>query len=279
MLTRTRPVLWGAALITAVTLGLAACGQTGNRQQPGAGPSRPAPTSSHPAPPPKTSPPPAASAAPELAAFVAAAQRADTEIRHAAALINGDIGTTSMRFRPATLAAIRAIDNESVMRAAPAGLPASLLRDVIVVYGDLDSRTAAFNGVEVYGGSGHPVPVGGRDGQSLLRGLHNGAPAAARFNADLAAVRADAQRTPPVTIAAPDSRAAAELALRFDSIENRNGCSEEFGGWAPTQLEPVVWQPSTTQHPTAYEGTINGIRFQAIYHPAQQAWGIIIYAC
>jgi hypothetical protein len=44
--------------------------------------------------------------------------------------------------------------------------------------------------------------------------MGNGAPTAARFGADLAAARALAEETSPVTPPAPDSRAAAELALR-----------------------------------------------------------------
>jgi len=91
-------------------------------------------------------------------------------------------------------------------------------------------------------------------------------------------VRTLVQQTPPVTIAPPDSRSAAELALRLDSIDHRNACSGAFGGWAPTGLETIVWQPSTDQHSGHYAGTIGGVRFQANYL-AEHAWEIIIYAC
>jgi hypothetical protein len=84
-----------------------------------------------------------------------------------------------------------------------------------------------------------------------------------------------AQQTPPVTVAA---RAAAELALRLHFRSLGNTCSEMFGGWAPTSLGTVVWEPGTDQHPGHYERTISGIRFQADYS-AEHGWEIIIYAC
>lgn len=270
-----RPALRGAGLIVVITLGLAACGQATTPAPGGGTPapsSRPAPSST------RATAPPAPSAARQLAAFMAAAEDADGQLRHAAALVNGDIGATSMRFTPATLAAIRGLGNAPATRAIPAGLPTELLREVLVVYGDLASRTGAFGGVRVYGSSGRELPTGGQDAKEVLRGLHNGAPAAARFNADLAAVHTLAQQTPPVNIAPPDSRAAAELALRLDSINKRNSCSDDFGGWAPSTLEPVIWQPSTDQHFSHYAGTISGIRFQADY-TAGHGWEIIIYAC
>jgi hypothetical protein len=278
MRTRVRSVLGGAGLIAIVALGLAACGQTpaspsGGRTGPA--PSRPAPASTHAAVP---TTPAAPSEATRLAAFFAAAEQADGQLHHAAALVNGGIGTTSMRFTPATLAAVRAVGLAPVASAIPAGLPAGLLRAALVVYGDLSSRTWALNGVREYGFSGRALPIGGPEAKSVLRGLRNGAPAAARFGGDLAAAHTLAQQSPLVTAAAPDSRAAAELALRLQSIGLQNGCSDQFGGYAPTSLEPVIWQPSTDQHSGRYEGTINQVRFQANY-TAQHGWQIIIYAC
>jgi hypothetical protein len=280
-----RPALRGAGLIAVITFGLAACGQATTPAPGGRTPapsSRPAPGSTRAAtapPSPSASPSPSPpSAAGQLAAFTAAAEHSDGQLRHAAALVNGDIGATSMRFTPATLAAIRDLDNAPAARAIPAGLPAELLREVLVVYGDLASRTGAFGGVRAYGSPGRALPIGSQDAKVLLRGLHNGAPAAARFNADLAAVRTLAQQTPPVTIAPPDSRAAAELALRLDSIDKQNFCSDDFGGWAPATLQPVIWQPATAQHSGHYEGTISGIRFQADY-TAAHGWNILIDAC
>lgn len=266
MRARARRALQGAGLTAVISLGLAACGQaTAPTPKGGTTPAswRPAPSST------RATTPPVPSAAGQLAAFTAAAEQADSRLHHAAALVNSDIGATSMRFTPATLAAIGDLDNAPVARAIPAGLPTELLREVLVVYGDLASRAGAFGGVRVYGSSGRALPIGGQDAKEVLRGLRNGAPAAARFNADLAAAR---------TIAPPDSRAAAELALWLNSIDLRNTCSYTFGGWAPTSLEPVVWQPGADQHSGHYEGTISGIRFQANY-TAGHGWEININAC
>jgi hypothetical protein len=275
--------------VLAVTVGLAAgCGSTAPpgasstpssraaTSIPGGGTipatSRPAPTTT------STTAPPASSAATQLAAFFTAAQHTDSQLTHAAALINGDIAATSMRFTPATIAAVRGIELAPVASALPAGLPTEMLREVLVVYGDLASRTDALNGVRAYGSSGRKLPIGSPEAQSVLGGLHNAAPAAARFDGDLSAARTLAQQTPRVTVAAPDSRAALELALRLQSISLRNSCDEDFGGYAPTSLETIVWQPSTDQHPSHYQGLIGGIRFAADY-TIQHAWKINIYAC
>lgn len=267
-----------AGLMTTIALGLAACGHATTPPQGGGTPatsSRPAASSS--AASTRATAPPAPSAEGQLGAFIAAAEQADSQLHHAAVLVNADISTTSMRFTSATLATVRALDNAQAARAIPAGLPVELLREALAVYGDLSSRTAAFGGVEQYGYPGRELPIGGEDARSVLRGLHNGASAAARFDADLAALRSLAQQTPPLTIAAPDSRAAAELALRIFSIDKANGCSEEFGGFAPAQLEAVIWYPAS-DHSHHYEGTISGTSFRAGY-TASHGWEIFINAC
>lgn len=279
-----RQALRGASMIAVIALGIAACGQ-GRGPASGGGPaapsSRSAPggTRAVTPPPASTRPvPPGPTAAGQLAAFVAAAEHADSQLRHAAALVNADIGAASMRFTPATMAAVRGLDYTAPGAAIPAGLPAGLLEDVMVVCGDLASRDGAFNGVRIFGSSGRELPIGGQDARDLLRGLRNGAPAAARFGADLAAVRTLARQTPPVRIAPPDSRAAAEVAVRLDSLGRRNHCSYDFGGWAPAALEPLTWQPAADQHAGHYAGTIGGIRFQADY-AAGHGWSVTIYAC
>jgi hypothetical protein len=219
----------------------------------------------------------APSATGQLAPFVAAAGQADGQLRHAARLVNGEIGSTSMRFTPATLAAIRDLSTMPAARAIPADLPAGLLRAVLVVYGDLASRRAAFGGIERYGHSGE-LTIGRHDANEVLRGLHNGAPAAARYGADLAAMLSLAQQTPPLSLALPDSRDAAELALRLSSIDKHNGCSDLFGGYAPAVLESVIWHSGAGQRSGHYEGTIDTVRFEADYG-AEHGWEINIHAC
>ena len=268
--------LVGSVLIAAVAL--TACGHSTATSPAGTTTSssaQPAPSSGPSTPGGATSPGP--SAANQVAGFAAAAQSADAQIRHAAALINGGIGRTSMRFAPATLAAIRAIDITSAARAIPAGLPPGLLRAVIVVYGDLAARKGSLSGVLLYDPESTSLPIGGPDAKGVLRCLHNGAPAAARFGADLSAMLALARQIPPVTLAGPESRAAAEVAVRVESISKVNFCSYDCGGYAPTQLEPIFWNPAT--RPGHYDGTIGQMtRFQADYH-AGQGWVVSINAC
>jgi hypothetical protein len=129
----------------------------------------------------------------------------------------------------------------------------------------------------MFGSSGGELPAGGQDAQNVLRGLRNGSAAAVSFDGDLAAVQALAARTPPVTVASPDSRASAELAIRLDSIDKHNVCSGQFGGWVPAALENISLRPGTDSS-TDYEGTISGIRFQAEYTEAG-GWAVNIYAC
>ena len=270
-----RSVPRAAGMIAVIALTLTSCGRATTPASGGGtapAPSRPAQASTH------ATAPATPSATTQLAAFFAAAACADSQLRHAAALINGDIGAQSIRFTPATIAAVRGIDLAPAAAALPAGLPAEMLREVLAVYGDLASRRGAFGGVDIYGFSDHALPIGGRDARSVLRGLRNGAPAAARFNGDLTAARALAQRTPPVTVAAPDSRAALELALRLDVITRRNTCSMMFGGYAPTSLAPIVWQRGAGQNARHNEGLVGGARFTADY-TARHGWKIVIYAC
>ena len=130
-----------AGLVAVITLGLAACGHaTAPPLARGttATPSRPAPASSTSST--STATPAAPSAAGQLAAFISAAEQAESQLRHTAALINSGISATSMRFTPATVAAVQALSNAPVARAIPAGLPTGLLRTTMVVYGDLASR-------------------------------------------------------------------------------------------------------------------------------------------
>ena len=182
-----------------------------------------------------------------------------------------------MQFSRAALDSVRAIDIASPARAIPAGLPQDLLRDVMTVYGDLASRSASLNGVWLYDSEGTKLPITGPDAKGILRCLHNGAPAAHRFGADLAAMLTLARQIPPLTLAGPESRAAAEVAVRVTLITRPNFCSYECGGYAPIQLDPLTWNPAT--RPGHYDGTVGGTgRFWADYH-AGHGWVADINAC
>ncbi len=268
---RRRSAAMTAAILVA---GLAGCGST-VAPGTGGGASSPAPATTSPAP---ATTSPASSAADQLAGFFAAAQLADAQLRHAAALVNEGIGTSSMSFSPAALAAVNALDTAPVARAIPAGLPAELLRRVVLVYSDLESRTASLKGISNTGYTSGRLPISSQDGSYIYRCLGNGAPAAARFGADLAAARALAGATPPVTVAAPDSRAAAELAVQITFINLGNTGCDSCGGGVLTTLGTIIWQRHYELEGRYSDGTINGLRFNAGYH-AGTGWQVQLWAC
>lgn len=257
---RTWRLVRTATITLILAAGLAACGSA---KAPGAGggPPNPAtPASSGSAP----------SAADQLAGFFSAAGALDSQLRQAAALVNGGVGKTSMSFPPATQAVVSALSTKEVARAIPAGLPAELLRQTLLVYSGLESRTTSLRGVPMFGDES-PLKLSSQDGKYVYGCLRNGAPAAARFTADLAALRAAALAAQPIALAAPDSRAAAELALRVQAINLHNSGCMECGGFVATTLAPVVWTSRSG-------GTVNGIQFQVIYH-AGTGWEARIWAC
>lgn len=231
------------------------------------------------APPGTTSPSgqPSASAADQLAGFFSAAQAADARLHHAAALANAGIGAKTIHLSPSTVAAVKALDLTAVEHAIPAGLPSELQRQVMLVYSDLVSRTWAFNRYLMYR-SRTTLPASGTEGRDLVRCLGNGAPAAARYDADLAAARAYAQTVPPLTVAAPDSRAAAEVLLRVDLIKIANGGCGSCGGRVFTQLPTVVWQRQTEPGFGYSDGYVNHVRFSAHYR-AGHGWDVVLFAC
>jgi len=276
----------GAALLLVGALALSGCGQSNPAPSPGASSSgAPSPagrvsSASSPAttvvPHSGTPTPAAPSALGQLMPFIAVAGQADGQLRHAASLVNAGITSTSMYFSRATLDAVRDLSAAPAGRAIPAGLPAALLRAVLVVYGDLDSRAAAFGGVLTYGSSG-TMAIGSPDARNVLTGLRHGAPAAASFGADLAAVRTLAGQSAPVTIARPESRAAAGLAVRLATIDRHNFCSDLFGGWVPTALATIRWDESASRARHC-EGMIDDIGFDADYSAAH-GWQADIHAC
>ena len=152
------------------------------------------------------------SASDSLARYFDAAQAVDRDLAKAAALINKNFHPDpSKPLIPdkATAQAVEAADPDRAAKELPAGLPAKLLQAVLVVHSELVSRRAALNGIW-------------EGGAECFR---NGAPAAARFPDDLAAARNLAAALASSEVAAPDSPAAAELAVRLREIDARNlGC-------------------------------------------------------
>ncbi len=285
--------LAATALATAVlAVSMVACGRT---VAPGAGgtpapPTATTPGSTHvPAPVPTSAParspvpapahpvPPRPSAAGQLAGFFAAAATASDQLKRAAVLVNQGMGKSTLNFSPQALAAVKALDTTAAARAIPAGLPPELLRQVLLVYSDLVSRHLALDRIWFYR-SDYPMPRSASDAEYLYRCMGNGAPAAARFAADLSSARALAARTPPVTPPAPDSRPAAELAVRIYDIGLRNSGCGSCGGYVSTTLARVVWEAENQPVIGQSDGYVNGVRFRVTYH-AGRGWDVMLWAC
>jgi hypothetical protein len=219
------------------------------------------------------------SAADQLAGFFTAAARADQQERHAATLVNGGIGTTKIVFSPATVAAVRAIDTQSVARAIPGGLSPTLLRPLLQVYSDLAVRQAAFNRIFEYANDS-PLPLSGRQAKEVITCLGNGNTPARWFATDLAAARTTAQGTPRVVLAPERSRLAAEAAIRAELIRGPNFCSAECGGFysRSIQLYPITWKHTVLGPGSTWDGTVGTMLFTARYVTGQ-GWKVGFNAC
>jgi hypothetical protein len=211
---------------------------------------------------PRTTPStPAPSALDQLSAFVADARTLDTRLHAAAQAINR-AGPPWPQVSPAVAAAVTAASLDPVSAAIPAGLPKPLLQQTILVYSDLASRRMA---MRFFGQAGLVD-----NQQWLLTGLHNGAPAAARFSSDLADLAALAASSRSVTVAAPTSIQAAERDLLVQYVELANaGCMNTGGQVFPTL--PSIRRATPTS------GQIGGVNFTAAL--SGSTWKIVLMAC
>jgi hypothetical protein len=220
------------------------------------------------------------SAADQLAGFFSAAGHADQQIRHATRLINGGFHAKVIVLDQRTVAAVKAIDTKPVVRAIPGGLTDRQLRSVLQVYADLSSRRAALNRVLDYADQS-PLPRTSTNAKDLVTCLGHGTAAAARYADDLAAARALAAASAPVTIARAQSRLTAEVAIHAHIIDlPNNGCGE-CGGVVPRPivLHPIVWQQIDHGPGSVWDGTIGttGL-FTARYIPGH-GWDTNFNAC
>jgi len=217
---------------------------------------------------------PLPTAANDLAAFFSAAQQADQRLKAAATAINGDITGDELRVDPATADAVRALGSAVAASAAaiPAGLEPDLLRAVLLVQSDLASRSAAMSPAW----SVETKPM-----SEVAPCLRNGCLSAARYPADLAALRSLADTSPPVTVAAPDSRAAEELAVRLTYIDRRNNCANECGSYVATDLREVTFYDAPTFDPVTghrWDGIFGDVVFRADFE-AGTGWRVEFNAC
>ncbi len=209
----------------------------------------------------------------DLAPFVAAAGRVDARLRAAAGLVNGGVTTGGLQFTAAMADAVAAAAPSGVVASIPAGLPPTLLRPVLLVYSELEARWRAMNRVQpgvVIEHSDDPLSRY----QEVVRCLGNGAVPAARFPGDLAALERLAATSPPVDVARPDSRPAAELAVRIESIVLQNAGCGSCGGTLFPELDTVTWDgPSTGR---IRSGPAD-VQFRVSYDAA--GWHVVVMAC
>ena len=219
---------------------------------------------------------PPRTAAPALGGFIARAALADQALREASSRINASITTTDVTYDLRTSELLASAEPEAVASTLPAGMPDALQQHALLVYSDLVSRWAAMSGSCDQG-------VGTFPRAEFDGCFTQGAPAAARFADDLAALEQLAETTPEFTAASQDSRPAEELAVRIRYIDLGNlGCASK-GGYVATDPIPIVWQdiPEDTGGP-GWQGTVGpglaGIPFRGTFDPVL-GWRIELLAC
>lgn len=216
------------------------------------------------------------SAADALAGFVAAANRTDRQIRAAAALVNSGIGADTIQFTPNTVAAVTSINQHALVDAIPSAMPAALQRKVLLVFSELVSRSDALRAILDV--QHDQIPRDSAEARFLIGNLGHGAPAAARYSADLNAARKLAASLPPIATVSPASRATAAIAVQTEYIMGMNGGCASTGGWLETTPVPLLWKQRIDYSGQRTDGTIGGIVFRADYRPGH-GWQVLMYAC
>lgn len=216
------------------------------------------------------------SAADALAGFFAVADRTDRQIRAAATLVNSGIGADFITFTPATVTAVTSINQHALVDAIPGAMPAALQRKVLLVFSELVSRADALTAILDF--RHDRLPRDSAEARFLIGDLGHGAPAAARYPADVSATRRLAASLPPIAPVSPASRAVAAIAVQTEYIMGMNGGCASTGGWLETSPVPLVWKQGTDYSGQRTDGTIGGILFRADYHPGH-GWQIQIHAC
>jgi hypothetical protein len=228
---------------------------------------------------------PLPTAADDLDAFFVAADELDRKLVTAAAAINGSITDTEIVIDQDTADLVSAAVESlpAVEDTIPAGMePEPLLFAVLLVHSDLVSRAAAM----AHAGAPGPLPL-----EEMTACLRNGAEAAAHFDDDVAAVRSLAESSPPLTVAAPESRVAEDLAIRLAEISLLNWGCGSCGGYRYVEPDNVViydeptFAPRAGQladgyvvNPNADDVTEFSVSFEATFD-AETGWLIRFHAC
>jgi hypothetical protein len=120
------------------------------------------------------------------------------------------------------------------------------------------------------------------DSVDSLNCVRNGAADAAHFASDVQAARMLAATLPPAAPAAPDSRAAEELALRLQWTDlGNNGCASCGGFEIRNRDLPITFYATPTIPPgysTPFDGDMDGVYFIATY-VAGKGWHVQLNAC
>jgi len=219
---------------------------------------------------------PGPSAADDLAGFFAAAERVDQRLRDAAEQFNATVGPDTVRVDEALRQSVSSLHVSDAAAAIPAGLPPDLLLEVLIVQDGLTTRASALRGAV------EEIDAGRME--AALGCLENGGAEAERFDADVAAAKALAGSSAPIVVAAPDSRAAGELALRLSVIQGLNGgCGACGDAASPVELVTITWYDDPTIDPGS-SGTVDvggggdPLRFSATYTPGA-GWEAFPIAC
>jgi hypothetical protein len=235
--------------------------------------------------PPPTTVPAGPTAAIHLAAFMAEAQANHDRLAVAVDALNGSFRDSELVIAQSTVDAIAAAEPRAARRAIPAGLDRGPLGATLLVYSGLESRWAAMRCFVTAGTGPYPrvIPRDSPEGEyrRIEECLRFDPPTAQRFPADLTALRAVSARTPMPAVAAPDSRAAAELAVHLQDIDLRNTGCDGNGGYVVTDLKPISWRQAPAFDPSwgaRTDGDIDGLRFRADYD-ADRGWTVVLAAC
>ncbi len=200
---------------------------------------------------------PAPSATDPLAAFFAAAEQLDADIRAAAVVFNAGFDADAGTLDPGVAPVVEALDAVPLGLLIPGGLSLGLETAVLRVFADLDGRIAALSG-GMYFLDWDPV--------AAMECLTGAGPFANRFPADLADAREQAALEPPPTAAA-DSQEAGSLAVRLAAIHSMNWGCESCGVLDYDAPLPVDWAGRT----------VSGVEFEASFNGV--SWDVVIYAC
>ncbi len=210
----------------------------------------------------------------QLQPFIDLAAIADRDLAEAAQRINAAATEETITYDQRTVELLNGISIGALADALPAGMPDELERAGLLVYSDLVSRLASMSIWCVSTEGTRPRIEYTDNGCFVL-----GAPAAARFEGDLAALVSTADRTPAFEVAAPESRPAEALAARIEDIVLRNAGCASVGGFVATEPISVTWDPSPGMGDLPdWEGRVDGIQFYGTYDAAT-GWRIWINAC